>query len=741
MAKFNLKNIDYKKFFLEHGEKLAFVLFLLITLGVLATSRWSTYPKAPEEISLKINQARNQLQLSRWPASEAESFALRDFMEKTRLVRGPISAEPYALTSPLWHPLYRKSELRREPELLAVLDLDAQAGMFVMGLRSKTTEGLAASGASEEGMSGGAPPPGTAVAGATSAGDNEFAPRQNLVGAGGMAGGAGNPYAGNPYAGMSSGGLLNRGGYAPPTDDLANMPATGVGLTPLQGEDPYGGMYGSYGGYGGGGMECRGERFIAVRGIWPLREQLLRLQKALSLENLQEARAVLEIYDFVLERQTAQPGPDPWKGPWVAVDISRAAEVLDEAYDYDFDPVDPRLTDVAITMPLPYRILGAWGDYATHPKIKNFQLSGAERERMAKLEQLLIEEFDKMRLEEESRTKTRGGFARFNRNMQSMASAIFNNPEAETAFTESFQASAKVDRSLQGLNKDQIRALLTNPADRILLFRYIDFDVRPGYAYRYRVKLVLRNPNYGLKDLVADPSFAEGEFRETPWSKESNPAVVPESVHYFLKSVDRDPINEQGRPRAGRPLARFFLAQWDPSVGTMVADNIEVTTYAQLIGEKKKTLRLNVGKPSLKTEEVFLRSEDVLLDAIGDVRIHLEDHPDLKVPTQNKGQLGLAPMIAALTPAGEVKVVDPMTDAAREKELNDRIQREREHFKHLENQDEKKVPAYGEGVGLYGLSGEGYDPYGMMGGEQPGGRKKSKRPLRKPPAAMGSSSY
>ena len=52
---------------------------------------------------------------------------------------------------------------------------------------------------------------------------------------------------------------------------------------------------------------------------------------------------------------------------------------------------------------------------------------------------------------------------------------------------------------------------------KYLLFRYFDFTVTPGNSYRYRVRLVLRNPNYKrpVEELV-DASVAEGELRMTP---------------------------------------------------------------------------------------------------------------------------------------------------------------------------------------------------------------------------------
>ena len=67
---------------------------------------------------------------------------------------------------------------------------------------------------------------------------------------------------------------------------------------------------------------------------------------SLNLQSTSEARNYLQLLDFVLERQTAVAGSDPWTGPWDVVDQQRALDVLAEAYDFALDPVDPRVTDV-----------------------------------------------------------------------------------------------------------------------------------------------------------------------------------------------------------------------------------------------------------------------------------------------------------------------------------------------------------------------------------------------------------
>jgi len=61
-----------------------------------------------------------------------------------------------------------------------------------------------------------------------------------------------------------------------------------------------------------------------------------------------------------------------------------------------------------------------------------------------------------------------------------------------------------------------------------LLFRYFDFDVAPGKQYRYRVRLLLANPNYGLPPpYLEDENAAKVRYLETEWSEPTAVVRVP----------------------------------------------------------------------------------------------------------------------------------------------------------------------------------------------------------------------
>src|SRR5690606_7932519 len=122
--------------------------------------------------------------------------------------------------------------------------------------------------------------------------------------------------------------------------------------------DMYGGDYGTMGmgmGMAGPTMEGRGLRYVAVRGIVPLREQIRKYMKAIHLRSFSQAASLYEIIDFELERKKMQPGDDPWGGDWQLVDIDIAKDILNDALSFDPDVVQGSITDSAITMPLPGR--------------------------------------------------------------------------------------------------------------------------------------------------------------------------------------------------------------------------------------------------------------------------------------------------------------------------------------------------------------------------------------------------
>lgn len=734
-----MKKFNFKAIFVDHGEKLGFGFILLLVLGIIGTSEWFPYDKDPSEIITKADNVQRQIQENVWPEDARKSFTIRDYGQNIRDLRGPLATTGYDYSTPLWQPLYRPQQLAKDPQFLAVMELEAKAGMFVLAVAPKSETDPNA-------------PETTTAATATTvaaADDDEFA--RPTTSAPNPFGGAGAGAFG--AHGMPAGHAGGAGALSPPGIGGGHAGAMGAhgGAGMLSGMMPEG-MVGEYGGMSlAPGVTGRGERFVSVRGVWPVLQQLQQYRSSMNLATINDARALLEIVDFVLERKTAVAGANPWSGDWQPIEITRAKEVLAECPDFDIDIFDPRLVDVTITMPLPKRLLGRWGDYATHPQIKDFQLKGPELERELKLQEKLMQQYERMSARIPQKPKARGGFSGTQTNFRGMADMMYSSPTISNEFYAGMNSSMQNDPSMMSMGsmsgsspngrplppaalKDRLTA-----AERLFLFRYFDFDVRPGYAYRYRVKLQLRNPNYQRPlDQVIDKSVAEGETRETQWSADSTVAVVPETTNYFLKTVNRDPVQEAVRS-ASKAMAYIKMFQWDQTVGTMIADTIQVSSIGQFLGEKRKSWHLDVAKRSFREEDVVFQTEDLYLDGVGDARLNLEDHKDLKIPGDKKGMLGLSSTAVVMTEVGELKAIAPGMNHDKEKIAQDRVDRERKGFEDIKGKDPAAAINPLGGGGFPGGEGALSNPYGDMPGMGgPNAKKKGKaKPNPRKMGAMG----
>lgn len=71
------------------------------------------------------------------------------------------------------------------------------------------------------------------------------------------------------------------------------------------------------------------------------------------------------------------------------------------------------------------------------------------------------------------------------------------------------------------------------------LFRFIDLSVKPGHTYRYRVKLVLRNPNFGRPEFqLLEPKESKAQYIESPTTEPTAAVVIPQDVHLLAVEVN-----------------------------------------------------------------------------------------------------------------------------------------------------------------------------------------------------------
>lgn len=719
-----LKRLDYKQLALNHGEKFALGIVGLIVLLAVAGSRWSPYEKKPNELETQATTAEQEIAKSEWPQEERTKFTaeaqLADRMDK---LMSPLSPGEYAYNTEFLQPLQKGHEPIQEPEWLAVQNPRADSGRVILALRP---EGGQYPG-SEEMAAGGAPPdsgqgPGERPSDARSSDRSSRLARRDRSGAGRRgAPGADLMYGEEQYVPEQEG---TRATY-----DQMYGGAMEEGAYPGSYEGGYGGM--------GGGQNGRGYRYVAMRGVFPLHNQLRKVADAMNLsqnqvqsqlQNSRRGNELVDIIDFELQRQQAQPGPDPWSGPWEEVDIEAAVDVLEKAASFDPEVVEPRITDDVITMPLPQRIVGYWSSHATHPRVEKFRLSPEQMERERERQEKLMEHFQKMQQEAPlekggfaGQQQQRGGFSGQVYDYAEVQDAVMSNEQYRNDYRQALQGMPGGEQMVQDLDEER------SAAGYLLLFRYFDFDVEPGHAYRYRVRLVLRNPNYDRPlPQLAHAGVAEGRTRPTPWSEPTNPAVVPRDTQYFLEEVDPP----RGRS-APRPMARLKLFQWSPETGTTMRDVLKLD-LGQFVGGETETEVLDPAAGTFEEETFQFESDDVLVDASETPRLAPDDfekyYADLNL--SGAASFDVPERALVVNESGELASLDPISRKEKESKADSNVD-----LWHTEFQDLKQRarPAEGEAGAYYGL--EEYAEQIRGGGEsaQSGGSsyRRSSNPLRK----------
>ncbi|MBX3444456.1 MAG: hypothetical protein KF774_18800 [Planctomyces sp.] len=792
-----------KKFLLDHGEKIGLAVVGVVVLLGLAGADWRPYEGNPADITVKVNDGKRAHAQHQWPEGERKQFDVQEKDMPRSVVHANLKQsfdlyEYQFSTAKFFRTPFEQKEPLKEPKWAKLEDPLADAGRVLIATvsaDSRASDPLLATPDSPE------------AAPADDSRPDEFRSRTPGAGVGTGQLGTGtssNPYLGGPTAvntgrggpqGAQAGG---RGRGNPPAAGNAgtarNRPAAGRGDSSggLLGGDDSGGLFSGspYGGsmaFGGGmgGQEGRGFPYVAVRAVFPVRDQITRIAQATS-ESLEMAAGLFEILDFDIERQTMQFDGEPWSGPWQPVDLNVTRDILEKiSAGIEADVVAGQVTDPAITQPLPARISGVWLKHATHPRIEKFTLSEEQIQQEIELNEAMLMQFQEQQRQlppppaekkgwSNLQTDAKqiramalggggggalgggGGSSYYQQMMGSMrmapptagsgggsaASMMQRNSSMMSGGGRSSMNMGPGRGSAPGRGpagaqppKDapQIEELLNKlPEERremmrkyiqdivqvdgeLLLFRYIDFSVEPGYTYRYRVRLVFRNPNFGRKEAEAggDRTIVSGETRTSEWSDPTSPARVDKFQHYFVADVKSPP----GR---AYPVPRLNIYQWDTSLGTTQQAELDLA-LGQTVSGKVKTKVLDPAKQSFEEKDYTFQSTDFTVDALPDLALESSVHEIKPLGGMTRGDLRLDKQVLVATSEGDLVLLDPSAQEKQAKDQSDMLKWQNEDYQHLL---EGRAPQGGLGgdlMDMYSRSGMG------MGGAGRGANPLSRR--------------
>ena len=172
------------------------------------------------------------------------------------------------------------------------------------------------------------------------------------------------------------------------------------------------------------------------------------------------------------------------------------------------------------------------------------------------------------------------------------------------------------------------------------LFRFLDFNVEPGKCYRYRVCLVLANPNYKRHPaFLSDPKFAADAHLETEWSKPSAVVSAPGDTGILLMSVCAA-VDEKQRPISHRSIDEVADGQRNGRTQKMSLVRGQIANFSAPMP------RYPAARPEFATDTLAV-------DFRGDAWLSRKFH-DFTEPGE----------ILLLTPGGNLVVHDEIDDAS-----------------------------------------------------------------------------
>ncbi len=161
--------------------------------------------------------------------------------------------------------------------------------------------------------------------------------------------------------------------------------------------------------------------------------------------------------------------------------------------------------------------------------------------------------------------------------------------------------------------------------EKRVMIRGLDFTVEPETSYRYRVRIVVANPNYNRED-VSPGTDTKSKVLEGPWSKETDIVTMPPDVEPY--AMGTLPSN----PRSDTKVI-FQVIRFNPADGWTVPRRYEAGV-GEVIGEFQPSQEVPSSDGSGKKREpawaALLRPDGSLVvhnqadDVVNEVRKDIE---------------------------------------------------------------------------------------------------------------------
>lgn len=512
--KLNLKG-DWKSLLLTHGEKIGLavvgVVVLLLLWSALGQEGLSD-SQQPDDLIALASSAKQHITEATW-ADYPEKPELPPIDSQATFT--PLKVQPYETVATLNPPIWTRKNKRTDPKLLPPIQLEAHSGYGAFALVDPN--------AMQYGGMPGAPGamPGAPVG----------------PGASGQPGALINPNEGaliNP----NQGGLFGPGGgglLAPGGEGMLG----GGGMLGLPGQRPLPQWVPIEGVQPGMGSKLEGRHWIVVNALVPKAKQIEAFDLAFAeAEGYKPAADMPEYIAYQVQRTEIVPGEEP---QWETIAGVTAKQIAQDTRQWSTQAggmggpsmggpalggpgtmmpgmpgganapreiVDPRYLHPVLTFPLGPLVMENWDEEVTHTQVPLAPTPEELRQQMLNRRPLQQEPEATPQAQGE---ETPGFFEQLNQRRGNPNGPGMGQYPGGPGMGQYPGGPGYGEGGYgPGMGGYGMNPELRRPVPYYLL-RYFDFDAEPGKSYQYRIRLVMRDPNYhrpAVSGMGGDPMMA-----------------------------------------------------------------------------------------------------------------------------------------------------------------------------------------------------------------------------------------
>jgi hypothetical protein len=445
----------------------------------------------------------------------------------------------------------------------------------------------------------------------------------------------------------------------------------------------------------------KGYRWVAITGVLDHGQLVANYREA--LKNPAVAHPHYERLD--LERKTLQP--DGTWSAWQAVDAAKNLDILDNIPEYDDELAPENVRPGGLVDPLPFLKAGVW-----------------EKVHIASLVPK-----EKRELPPETPVGGMGpmGAGMPGMMMGRMGGGGMGNQEGAGGMMGGMMGRSMMMGGMMGgagmggkmgemggmgmmggmMGGGETVGDFWKSDEKRVMIRALDFTAEEDRTYRYRVRIVVFNPNLNRDDVNPGVNKTDKELKG-PWSQETDPVHMPPDVEpYVLGTLDPNPKSDR--------KVRFQVVRFNLGDGWTIPNNFEASP-GEVIGDlRTRGVPASDGSGS-KSKPIDFHSHQIVLGVFMPGQSPATPDPGgyQQLPSAMVGTPVERPAMAVLLrPDGSIVVHNQADDLSNQFRVDIEL-----NYRHeIANSTKKRENSYG--MGMMGMMG-GYG--GMMGGMMGGSR-------------------